>query len=165
MNSIYSKILCLAGIITVALCIAFEAFVLIKGNDRNTAVAAEADISEVYELSEADEELLTRFVCIKAENEPFICKVAVAAVVFNRIESEGFPDTVSSVILGSDGFGLTDSDLQIEFDVASYDSASSAVALARRGQDPSGGATGFHKTGSSNGESIIFRAADMEFTY
>lgn len=51
-----------------------------------------------HQLSDADFDLLARIVRAEAQTEPFEGKVAVAAVVLNRVESPKFPDTIRGVI-------------------------------------------------------------------
>ncbi|MDQ0217834.1 LysM peptidoglycan-binding domain-containing protein [Peribacillus cavernae] len=55
-------------------------------------------------MSDSDKELLARLVHAEAKGEPYRGKVAVAAVVLNRIQSEEFPDTVSKVIYQENQF-------------------------------------------------------------
>lgn len=52
--------------------------------------------SEVY--------VLARLVHGEARGEPYIGKVAVAAVVLNRVKNAGFPNTISGVIFQSGAF-------------------------------------------------------------
>lgn len=51
-----------------------------------------------YHFSATDLDLLARIVRAEAQAEPFEGKVAVAAVVLNRLESPKFPDTIQGVI-------------------------------------------------------------------
>ncbi|WP_240035340.1 cell wall hydrolase [Neobacillus notoginsengisoli] len=72
-------------------------------------VKAEANRSEKQAenepvLTKADKELLAKLVHAEAKGEPFKGKVAVAEVVLNRVESEGFPDTVKEVIYQENQF-------------------------------------------------------------
>lgn len=46
----------------------------------------------------AEIDLLHRIVEAEAEGEPFEGKVAVASVVLNRVQAEGFPDTIHEVV-------------------------------------------------------------------
>ncbi|MFT4415543.1 cell wall hydrolase [Fredinandcohnia humi] len=57
-----------------------------------------ASASTEISLSEADIDLLARIVRAEAQTEPFEGKVAVAAVVLNRVESPLFPDSIKEVI-------------------------------------------------------------------
>ncbi|WP_174733398.1 cell wall hydrolase [Mesobacillus harenae] len=50
------------------------------------------------ELTSYEKDLLARLVEAEAKGEPFAGKVAVAAVVLNRVESEQFPDTIHNVV-------------------------------------------------------------------
>ena len=49
-------------------------------------------------ITEKEKDLLARLVTAEAKGEPYQGKVAVAAVVLNRLESEQFPDTIQQVI-------------------------------------------------------------------
>lgn len=55
-------------------------------------------VSTNYNFSAEELDLLARIVRAEAQAEPFEGKVAVAAVVLNRIESPKFPDTIREVI-------------------------------------------------------------------
>jgi len=59
---------------------------------------SERSNSKDISLSEKEFDLLARIVRAEAQTEPFEGKVAVAAVVLNRVESSQFPDTVKEVI-------------------------------------------------------------------
>lgn len=52
----------------------------------------------IIPITEEEIELFQRLVEAEAGSEPFLGKVAVAAVVINRVLSPGFPDTVREVI-------------------------------------------------------------------
>ncbi|MGG3563450.1 cell wall hydrolase [Neobacillus rhizosphaerae] len=49
-------------------------------------------------ITEKEMDLLARLVTAEAKGEPYQGKVAVAAVVLNRLESEQFPDSIQQVI-------------------------------------------------------------------
>lgn len=81
--------------------------------------------------------LLARLVHGEARGEPYIGKVAVAAVVLNRVKSSSFPNTVAGVIYQKGAFDAV-SDGQINM---SPDSTSKKAAQdALNGWDPSYGA-------------------------
>ncbi|WP_453996389.1 cell wall hydrolase [Bacillus nitroreducens] len=63
-----------------------------------TEVKSVSTASTNYQISDADLDLLARIVRAEAQAEPFEGKVAVAAVVLNRVESSKFPDTIRGVI-------------------------------------------------------------------
>jgi N-acetylmuramoyl-L-alanine amidase len=54
--------------------------------------------SNKISISEKEIDLLARIVRAEAQTEPFEGKVAVAAVVLNRVESPKFPNTIREVI-------------------------------------------------------------------
>jgi N-acetylmuramoyl-L-alanine amidase len=56
------------------------------------------------EVNSADVDLLARLIEAEAKGEPYAGKVAVGYVVMNRIDSEGFPNTLKGVIYQSGQF-------------------------------------------------------------
>lgn len=60
------------------------------------AVAAPASAQGVNRS--ADEQLMARCVHAEARGEPYVGKVAIAAVVLNRVRDSRFPNTISGVI-------------------------------------------------------------------
>lgn len=64
---------------------------------RLAAQSARRDISEVT-FSEGDRELLAQLIYCEAGGEPYAGKLAVGAVVINRVLSSVYPDTVTGVI-------------------------------------------------------------------
>lgn len=72
----------------------------IEENEKNSEVAAESkwtDISEV-DINGSDRKLLANIIWCEAGDEPYVGKVAVGAVVMNRVMSETFPNTIVGVI-------------------------------------------------------------------
>ncbi|MEH7239368.1 cell wall hydrolase [Bacillus sp. JJ1562] len=61
-------------------------------------VAEVKNVSNNYNFSAQELDLLARIVRSEAQAEPFEGKVAVAAVVLNRLESPKYPDTIQGVI-------------------------------------------------------------------
>lgn len=49
-------------------------------------------------ITEKEKDLLARLVTAEAKGEPYQGKVAVAAVVLNRVDNEQFPDSIQQVI-------------------------------------------------------------------
>lgn len=64
---------------------------------RLAAQSARRDISEVT-FTEGDRELLAQLIYCEAGGEPYAGKLAVGAVVINRVLSSVYPDTVTGVI-------------------------------------------------------------------
>lgn len=81
--------------------------------------------------------ILARTVHSEARGEPYKGKVAVAAVVMNRVKSSQFPDTVKSVVFQPRAFtAVDDGQYWLEPDKSAYAAAWEAV----QGWDPTGGA-------------------------
>ncbi len=55
-------------------------------------------------LSEEDQDLIARLVCMEAGSEPYEGQQAVAEVIVNRIWADNFPDTARGVIHAQDQF-------------------------------------------------------------
>ena len=90
--------------------------------------------------TDADINLLARIIDVEARGEPYRGKVAVGAVVMNRVRDPRFPDTIREVIYQPGQFytaGLRN------HPVPSADALRAAQA-AVRGEDPTGGALFFY---------------------
>lgn len=88
-------------------------------------------------FTSADVYLLARIVHGEARGEPYAGKVAVAAVVLNRIKSSQFPNTLSGVVYQPAAFTcVADGQINLSPDEESLRAARDAL----NGWDPSGGA-------------------------
>lgn len=86
--------------------------------------------------TESESYLLARLVHGEARGEPYTGKVAVAAVVLNRVRSASFPNTISGVIFQTGAFDCVyDGQLWLTPDSESIRAANDALA----GWDPTGG--------------------------
>lgn len=84
--------------------------------------------SEIYTLA--------RLVHAEARGEPYVGKVAVAAVVLNRVKSASFPNTISGVIYQAGAFDcVADGQIYLAPDSDSLRAARDAM----NGWDPTGG--------------------------
>ena len=92
------------------------------------AEAASYQGSEVYTLA--------RLVHAEARGEPYVGKVAVAAVVLNRVRSASFPNTISGVVYQAGAFDCV-ADGQIN--LAPDNDSLRAARDAMNGWDPTGG--------------------------
>ncbi|TZE82875.1 spore cortex-lytic enzyme [Calorimonas adulescens] len=87
--------------------------------------------------SRDDYTLLARLIHGEARGEPYIGKVAVGAVVLNRVKSSKFPNTISGVIFQPGAFtAVADGQIWLNPDDESLRAARDAL----NGWDPSGGA-------------------------
>lgn len=99
-------------------------------------------------LSEAERTLLCRFICAECEGEPFLCRVAAAAVIFNRMDSEYYPSSLANVIFDAGAFSsVSEGTVALEHSDADMRSALRAVRLAQKGEDPTNGALCLGHTG------------------
>jgi len=92
-------------------------------------------------LTSNERDLLARIVHAESQGEPFSGMVAVAAVVFNRVESSQFPNTVSGVIHQPYQFEPV---LNGWVNKSAGQDAYRAIDAALAGQDPSAGALFFY---------------------
>lgn len=100
-------------------------------------------------LRQGDLDILAHLVQSEAGSEPYVGKVAVAAVVINRIQSGRFPSSVYGVVFEPDAFEAVSNGWYWNPPSAS---AYAAVRDALRGWDPSGGALYyFNPAKTSNG--------------
>ncbi len=85
----------------------------------------------------SDVYLLARVVHGEARGEPYLGKVAVAAVVLNRVKSASFPNTIAGVVYQANAFtAVSDGQINLTPDSESIRAARDAM----NGWDPTGGA-------------------------
>ena len=85
----------------------------------------------------SDVYLLARVVHGEARGEPYLGKVAVAAVVLNRVSSASFPNTSAGVVYQANAFtAVSDGQINLTPDSESIRAARDAM----NGWDPTGGA-------------------------
>jgi N-acetylmuramoyl-L-alanine amidase len=87
--------------------------------------------------NQAELDLLARVVHGEAAGEPFVGKVAVAAVVLNRVDSPLFPDTIAGVIYEPWQFSCVGNWL---FNSTPSADSYNAARAALHGWDPTNGA-------------------------
>lgn len=111
---------------------------------RTTAAVSRSAVRVTSE----DKELLARMVEAEAGAEPYQGKVAVAAVILNRVKSPLFPNDVRGVILQKGAFEPILNGWFWQVTVSS--SSRQAVEDALRGIDPSNGALYFYNPAKTN---------------
>lgn len=105
-------------------------------------IAGPADQVEAAQvaLTAAERDLLAQLVRAEGEGEPYVGKVAIAAVVLNRVRSDKFPNTVAGVIYQPRQFEpVANGRIYRPATAEDY----RAVDDALRGWDPTGGAVYF----------------------
>ena len=117
-------------------------YLMVPGN----VLAQNSDDSQIDELvtimvedtnwNADDIHLLAKLIHGEARGEPYIGKVAVAAVVINRINSQIFPNTLKEVVYQPRAFTcVDDGQINLTPDLDSYRAAFDAIL----GNDPTGG--------------------------
>lgn len=102
------------------------------------ASAGSYNESEIYTLA--------RLVHGEARGEPYVGKVAVAAVVLNRVRSAAFPNTISGVIYQAGAFDcVADGQINLAPDSDSLRAARDAM----NGWDPTGGCIYYYNPATS----------------
>ncbi len=102
--------------------------------------------SEIYTLA--------RLVHAEARGEPYVGKVAVAAVVLNRVRSAAFPNTISAVVYQAGAFdAVSDGQINLTPDSDSLRAARDAM----NGWDPSGGCVYYYNPATSTSSWIWSR--------
>lgn len=97
--------------------------------------------------------LLARVVYGEARGEPYSGKVAVAAVVLNRVDSSKFPDSIAQVVYQPGAFSVVDDgQINLSPDQESLKAARDAI----NGWDPSGGALFYYNPGKISGSSWMW---------
>ena len=115
-----------------------------------TVSAASYNESETY--------LLARLVHGEARGEPYVGKVAVAAVVLNRVKSASFPNTIAGVIYQAGAFdAVADGQINLTPDEDSLRAARDALA----GWDPSGGCLYYYNPVTSTNDWIWTREVQL----
>lgn len=108
--------------------------------------------------NESETYLLGRLVNGEARGEPYVGKVAVAAVVLNRVKSPSFPNTISGVIYQSGAFdAVSDGQINLTPDEDSLRAARDAL----NGWDPTGGCLYYYNPATATNGWIWSRTVQL----
>ena len=108
--------------------------------------------------NESETYLLGRLVHGEARGEPYVGKVAVGAVVLNRVRHPSFPNTISGVIYQTGAFdAVTDGQINLEPDSESLRAARDAM----NGWDPTGGCLYYYNPAKTSNKWILSRPIMM----
>jgi N-acetylmuramoyl-L-alanine amidase len=127
-------------------------------------------VNGVISYTASDVDLLARLITAEADGEPYSAKVAVGAVIVNRVQDPRFPKTISSVIYQIDNgyYQFTPVENGLINKSASLDSINAAKA-ALRGEDPTNGAIYYFDDSTTNAwiwsKPIALRIDKMVYTY
>lgn len=101
-----------------------------------STTASSSAATTASSTNSSDLELLARCVYGEARGEPYVGKVAVAAVVLNRVRSASFPSTIAGVIYQPGAFtAVSDGQFYLTPDADAYRAARDAL----NGWDPTYG--------------------------
>ena len=90
----------------------------------------------------------------EARGEPYVGKVAVAAVILNRVKSSQFPNTIAGVIYQPYAFtAVTDGQINLEPDKTAYNAARDAM----NGWDPTYGSLFYYNPAKTTSKWIYSR--------
>ncbi|HEY5562606.1 MAG TPA: cell wall hydrolase [Clostridiaceae bacterium] len=121
-----------------------------------------------YTASELD--LLARLITAESQGEPYNAKVAVGAVVINRVKSSGFPNTISGVIYQKvNGYYQFTPVLNGFINNPAQADAIKAAYAALSGIDPTNGALFFYDNTISNqwllSKPVVLKVDKLIFAY
>jgi len=126
----------------------------IVGPATAAALGLKLSQSSASGTSGSDLELLARLIHGEARGESYTGKVAVAAVVLNRVESPRFPNTLSGVIYQKHAFtAVSDGQIHLTPDESAYRAARDAL----NGWDPTGGALYYYNPAKTTDDWIYSR--------
>lgn len=98
--------------------------------------------------------ILAKCVYAEARGEPYQGKVAVAAVILNRVESPDFPNTVAGVVYQPWAFtAVNDGQINLEPDQSCYNAARDAM----NGWDPTYGCLYYYNANTATSKWIFSR--------
>jgi LysM repeat protein len=115
-------------------------------NPKKNGVPGQAPVSRGFNgsVSAADFDLLARIITAEADNQDHRTKVAVGAVVLNRVKSPLFPDSIRGVVYQAEnGIYQFEPVLNGWINRPASESARQAAREALSGSDPTGGALFF----------------------
>lgn len=124
----------------------------------------------VIPYTKADVDLLARLINAEAQGEPYSAKVAVGAVIINRVQDSRFPKTISSVIYQVDhGYYQFTPVLNGWINKPATSESIQAAYAALSGADPSNDALYYFDDSTTNtwlwSKPIAARISHMVFAY
>jgi spore germination cell wall hydrolase CwlJ-like protein len=135
-----------------------------------TTTAAATTRPAVIPYTAADLDLLARLVRAEAENQTYRAKVAVAAVVINRVQSSLFPNTLREVIYErSNGYYQFTPVVNGHINKVASQSDINAAKEALHGADPTNGALFYFDDSTTNtwlwSKKVALRDGNMVYSY
>jgi N-acetylmuramoyl-L-alanine amidase len=133
-------------------------------------ISSPAASKPVIPYTAADLDLLARLIMAEAENQPYSAKVAVGAVVINRVQDSRYPKTLKGVIYQVDhGYYQFSPVLNGAINKAANADSRRAAYEALHGADPTRGALYYFDDSTKNtwlwSKTIAIRIDRMVYTY
>lgn len=133
-------------------------------------VSTPAVAAPVISYTASDVDLLARLINAEAQGAPYSAKVAVGAVVLNRLQDSRFPKSISSVIYQKDGGYYQFSPvLNGWIDKPASEESLKAAYESLNGSDPTNGALYYFDDSTKNSwlwsKTVALRVANMVFSY
>lgn len=118
----------------------------------------------VVNATEEEIKWLAKLIEAEASGEPLDGKIAVGAVVLNRVQSELFPNTIKEVIFqkANGYYQFTPVANQIIYEIEPSSDSFLAAERALKGEDPSNGALYFYNPRSSSSTWLQSRQVSAE---
>lgn len=141
-----------------------------KTTTTTPAAPTPAATNAVIPYTQADLDLLARLITAEANNQPYQAKVAVGAVVVNRVQDSRFPKTISGVVYERSGgyYQFTPVQNGMINKTASEDALKAAYE-ALHGADPTNGAAYFFDDSATNkwlwSKPLALRSGNMVYVY
>jgi N-acetylmuramoyl-L-alanine amidase len=137
-------------------------------NIPGTVPAPQTPPAPAYAASDVD--LLARLIMAEAESESYGAKVAVGAVVLNRVESSQWPNTISGVIYQNiNGYYQFSPVANGTINRPANEESIRAAKAAMSGYDPTNGAMFYYDTSTKNqwmlSKPVSARIDNMVFAY
>ncbi len=145
--------------------------VLLIPSSYNTVNSSSTSVSKPrVNYTASDVDLMARLVSAEAEDQPYQAKVAVAAVVLNRVKSSEFPNTINDVIYErSNGYYQFTPVLNGWINRPASQESVNAVYEALNGSDPTNGALYYFDDTATNSwlwsKPVAIQIANMVFAY
>lgn len=123
--------------------------------------STQAAVPEPRKCTGLEERAIAEMICAEAGDAPLICRLALAAVVFNRVDSPDYPDNVLAVLADRGAFPNYDASAVVRG--SDMTEVMRIVYAAEYGMDPSFGATSFSHEPTDSG--VLHLAAGGMFFY
>ncbi|KKM12872.1 hypothetical protein SY88_01385 [Clostridiales bacterium PH28_bin88] len=120
-----------------------------------------------FPVSESDLQVLAQTINGEARGEPYEGKVAVGAVILNRMRDANFPDSIPGVVYQPGAFtAVSDGQINLRVELESFRAAKDAL----KGWDPTGGAIYYYNPAKTTNKwiwsrQVVLRIGDHLFAY